>query len=80
MARQNREMKEQLKELQQEIATQGWEKEDEPIESEKTAEDIVGPLGDLMKVFQSVQQLQNNLEKLNLDSQELNLPNPEECS
>ena len=57
MARQNREMKEQLKELQQEIATQGWEKEDEPIESEKAAEDIVGPLGDLMKVFQSVQQL-----------------------
>ncbi len=80
MARQNREMKEQLKELQQEIATQGWEKEDESIESEKAAEDIVGPLGDLMKVFQSVQQLQNNLEKLNLDSQELNLPNPEECS
>jgi hypothetical protein len=64
-------MRTQLRELELEIANSGWEKEEEEP-SEKASSEIEGPLGDLVKVFQSVQQLQSNLDKLNLDADQIN--------
>ncbi len=75
IAKENQEKRAQLRDLQEEISRE-W---DEPKEaSVGQSEGGSGPLGDLMKVFESVRLLQENIEKLTLDADQLNKINPEE--